>query len=628
MKRLLHLLVSYRGFMIVILTATVGSVILTAIAPRILGHATDLIFNGVIGRMLPAGTTKEQAVADLRAQGQDTFADMVGSMDLTPGVGIDFTAVGRVLLTVLALYLGSALLAWVGAYLLNIVVVGTIKRLRSDVEDKVHRLPLHYYDTTPRGDLLSRVTNDLDNLSQSLQQTVSQALNSVLTVIAILIMMLSISPLLTIIALVAIPLSIVATVLIARRSKPHFSAQWSSTGKLNAQVEEAFTGHELMLAFGRQQEVEDEFDTRNDKLYNSSWRAQFISGLVQPTIMFLGNLNFVAVAVVGGLQVASGSISLGSVQAFIQYSRQFTQPLAQIGSMVNLLQSGVASAERIFDILDAEEQSADPADPQTPSTTSGRIDFDDVSFRYVPDKPLIENLSLVAEPGHMVAIVGPTGAGKTTLVNLIMRFYDVDSGTIRVDGVDSRRMTRDDLRERTGMVLQDSWLFGGTIYENIAYGDPTASREEVIEAAELSHVDHFVRALPDGYDTMLDEEGGGVSAGERQLITIARAFLAKPVVLILDEATSSVDTRTELLIQQAMATLRTDRTSFVIAHRLSTIRDADVIVVMEDGHIVEQGNHEQLLAVRGAYYDLYISQFTGPVETVDDAGQPSIVEQA
>jgi len=626
-RRLLRLLVSYRGFMAMILVATVASVILTAISPRILGHATDLIFDGVIGRTLPAGTTKDEAVADLRARGQDTFADMVASMDVTPGVGIDFAAVGKVLSIVLALYIGSALLSWIGAYLLNIVVVGTIRRLRSEVEAKVHRLPLRYYDTIPRGDLLSRVTNDLDNLSQSLQQTVSQALNSVLTVLAILVMMLSISPLLTLIALVTIPAALAATVLIARRSKPHFAAQWSSTGKLNAQVEEAFTGHELLQAFGRRHEVEAEFDIRNDKLYDSSWRAQFISGLVQPAIMFLGNLNFVAVAVVGGLQVASGSLSLGSVQAFIQYSRQFTQPLAQIGSMFNLLQSGVASAERIFDILDADEQTPDPAEPRTPTTNCGRIEFDDVSFRYVDAEPLIENLSLVAEPGHMVAIVGPTGAGKTTLVNLIMRFYDVDTGTIRVDGVDSTAMTRDDLRERTGMVLQDSWLFGGTIYENIAYGDPTATREEVMEAAELSHVDHFVRSLPDGYDTRIDDEGGGVSAGERQLITIARAFLAKPVVLILDEATSSVDTRTELLIQQAMATLRTDRTSFVIAHRLSTIRDADVIVVMDGGRIVEQGDHDDLLAARGAYYDLYVSQFTGPAETPDDPDPVPVVSE-
>ncbi|MFF0815142.1 ABC transporter ATP-binding protein [Rhodococcus sp. NPDC003318] len=612
-KRLVRLLLAYRGFVVTILTATVCAVILTALAPRVLGHATDLVFNGVIGRMLP-GDSKDQAVAELRAQGQDTFADMVSSMDVTPGVGVDFTAVGKVLLVVLGLYVGSALLSWLGAYLLNIVVVGTIRRLRADVEAKLHRLPLRYFDTVPRGDLLSRVTNDLDNLSQSLQQTVSQFLYSALTVVAILVMMVSISPLLALISVATVPLALVATAQIAKRSKPHFVAQWSSTGKLNAQVEEAFTGHELVQAFGRQAEVEDEFDTRNDKLYHSSWRAQFISGMVQPAIMFLGNLNYVAVAVVGGLQVASGSLSLGSVQAFIQYSRQFTMPLTQIGAMFNLLQSGVASAERIFDILDADEQSPDPADPRTPQTNSGRIGFDDVSFRYVPDKPLIENLTLVAEPGHMVAIVGPTGAGKTTLVNLIMRFYDVDSGTIRVDGVDSRTMTRDDLRERTGMVLQDSWLFGGTIYENIAYGDPTASREEVMAAAELSHVDHFVRALPDGYDTVLDEEGGGVSAGERQLITIARAFLAKPVILILDEATSSVDTRTELLIQQAMANLRTDRTSFVIAHRLSTIRDADVIIVMEEGHIVEQGTHEELLAARGAYRDLYVSQFTGPAE--------------
>ncbi|MGW5072029.1 ABC transporter ATP-binding protein [Rhodococcus sp. NPDC004095] len=619
MKRLVHLLLTYRGFMVTVLLTIVGAVVLTAIAPRVLGHATDLIFNGVIGQTLPAGVTKDQAVAGLRTQGQDTYADMVSSMDVIPDVGVDFTAVGRVLLIVLALYVGSALLSWIGAYLLNIVVVGTIRRLRADVEAKLHRLPLRYYDTIPRGDLLSRVTNDLDNLSQSLQQTISQLLNSVLTVIAILVMMFSISPLLALISLVTIPLALVATMLIARRSKPHFSAQWSSTGKLNAQVEEAFTGHELLQAFGRQREVEDEFDERNDKLYQSSWRAQFISGLVQPAIMFLGNLNYVAVAVVGGLQVASGSLSLGSVQAFIQYSRQFTQPLAQIGAMFNLLQSGVASAERIFDILDAEEQTPDPTQPLTPQTNCGRIEFEDVSFRYVPEKPLIENLTLVAEPGHMVAIVGPTGAGKTTLVNLIMRFYDVDTGTIRVDGVDSQEMTRDDLRERTGMVLQDSWLFGGTIYENIAYGDPSATREEVMEAAELSHVEHFVRTLPEGYDTVLDDEGGGVSAGERQLITIARAFLAKPVVLILDEATSSVDTRTELLIQKAMANLRTDRTSFVIAHRLSTIRDADVIVVMEDGHIVEQGTHDELLAARGAYRDLYVSQFTGPIEEDPEA---------
>ena len=614
-KRLIGLLFSYRTSMSVVVLSIIGSVILTAFAPRVLGDATNIIFDGVVGKMLPAGTTKAQAVEGLRERGNGTLADMVNSMNVTPGVGIDFGDVGRVLLIVLALYVGSALLSWLGAYLLNIVVVGTVKHLRAEVEAKIHRLPLSYYDTTARGDLLSRVTNDLDNLSQTLQQTISQLLNSILMVIAILVMMLWISPLLALIALVTVPLAAGATALIAKRSKPHFLAQWSSTGKLNAQVEEAFTGHELVTAFNRQADVESEFDERNEKLYQSSWRAQFISSTVMPTIMFLGNLNYVAVAVVGGLRVASGALSLGEVQAFIQYSRQFTQPLTQIGSMVNLLQSGVASAERIFDILDADEQTPDPKNPKTPEHDRGLIEFDDVSFRYVADKPLIDDLSLVARPGHMVAIVGPTGAGKTTLVNLIMRFYDVDSGTITVDGVESREMTRDDLRERTGMVLQDSWLFGGTIYENIAYGDPTASREEVLEAARMSHVDHFVRILPDGYETMLDDEGGGVSAGERQLITIARAFLARPTILILDEATSSVDTRTELLIQKAMAALRTDRTSFVIAHRLSTIRDADVIVVMEDGHIVEQGTHDELLAAQGAYCRLYRSQFAGAVDS-------------
>ncbi|WAC53618.1 ABC transporter ATP-binding protein [Gordonia sp. SL306] len=617
-KRLVRLLLAYRAFTVTVLASIVVSVILAAVAPRVLGNATDLVFDGVIGATLPAGLTKDQAIAGMRESGQNTFADMVSSMDVTPGVGVDFSAVGRVLVIVLILYVGSSLLAWLAAYLLNIVVVGTIRHLRAEVEEKVHRLPLRYYDASARGDLLSRVTNDLDNLSQSLQQTIAQFLNSVLTVIALLVMMIWISPLLALIAVVTVPLAIIATTQIAKRSKPHFIAQWSSTGALNAQVEEAFTGHELVKAFGRQDEIEATFDDRNEQLYESSWRAQFISGIIMPTIMFLGNLNYVAIAVVGGLRVASGALSLGEVQAFIQYSRQFTQPLTQIGSMFNLMQSGVASAERIFDVLDAEEESADPTDPESPTHGHGLIAFEEVSFRYTDDKPLIENLSLVAQPGHMVAIVGPTGAGKTTLVNLIMRFYDVDDGTIRVDGVDSRRMTRDDLRERTGMVLQDSWLFGGTIYDNIAYGDPTASRSEVMEAAELSHVDHFVRTLPDGYDTVLDEEGGGVSAGERQLITIARAFLAKPTILILDEATSSVDTRTELLIQKAMANLRTDRTSFVIAHRLSTVRDADVIVVMEDGRIVEQGNHDQLLAAQGAYCRLYNSQFAGPAEVEEE----------
>ncbi|MFT4126888.1 MAG: ABC transporter ATP-binding protein [Gordonia sp. (in: high G+C Gram-positive bacteria)] len=613
-KRLVRLLMGYRWHLLTVLAAIVGSVVLQALAPRILGHATDLVFTGVIGATLPAGITKDHAVAGLRADGHGTFADMVSSMDVTPGVGVDFGAVGRTLAIVAAFYLASAILTWLSFSLLNIVVVDSIRQLRSAVEDKVHRLPLSYFDAAARGDLLSRVTNDLDNLSQSLQQTISQLLNSILTVAALITVMVWISPLMSLIAIATVPLAVGATALIARRSKPHFISQWASTGALNAQIEEAFTGHELVTVFGRQAEIEATFDDRNEKLYQSSWRAQFISGLVMPTIMFLGNLNYVAVAVVGGLRVASGSLTLGEVQAFIQYSRQFTQPLTQIGAMINLLQSGVASAERIFEIVDADEQTPDPGQPVTPAADRGKIEFDDISFRYVADRPLIESVSLDAEPGHLVAIVGPTGAGKTTLVNLIMRFYDVDSGEIRLDDVPTRQMTRADLRERTGMVLQDSWLFGGTIYDNIAYGDPTAAREEVLEAARAGHVDHFVRILPDGYDTVLDDEGGGVSAGERQLITIARAFLAKPTILILDEATSSVDTRTELLIQQAMARLRAERTSFVIAHRLSTIRDADTILVMENGQIVEQGNHDQLLAAEGAYCRLYRSQFAGAVE--------------
>lgn len=609
LKRLIGLLRPEKMLLSIMLLFAIASVVLTVAAPNILGHATNLIFNGVIGNQLPAGVSKTQAVDDLRSQGQGTFADLVSGMDVTPGVGIDFGAVGRVLLFVLALYLVSAALAWAQGYILNIALQRTIRNLRDSVERKIHRLPLKYFDSRTRGELLSRVTNDVDNVSTALQQTLSQLITAVLTVLGILGMMIWISPLLALVAVLTVPASFLVTAVIAKRSQPHFVDQWRYTGKLNGQIEETYTGHELVKAFGRQAEVEREFGERNDKLFESSYRAQFISGMIMPAVMFLGNVNYVIIAVVGGLRVASGTLSLGEVQAFIQYSRQFTQPLTQVGSMVNLVQSGVASAERIFDLLDADDELPDPVKPVIPPTTYGRVAFEDVSFRYREDQPLIEDLSLVAEPGHLVAIVGPTGAGKTTLVNLVMRFYDIDSGRITVDGVDTRDMSRDELRERTGMVLQDTWLFGGTIRDNIAYGDPNASEEEILEAARVSYVDKFVHSLPDGYDTVIDEEGNNVSAGEKQLITIARAFLAKPLILILDEATSSVDTRTELLVQKATAALRSDRTSFVIAHRLSTIRDADLIVVMEDGHIVEQGDHDSLVGAGGPYNRLYSSQF-------------------
>lgn len=609
LKRLVGRLAPERMLVAIIVALGVVSVVLNIAGPYLLGKATNLIFDGVVGRQLPAGLSKEEAIAGLRAQGQDTFADMLSGMAVVPGAGIDFDAVGRVLTLVLALYLGAALFGWLQAYLLNNLINRTIKRLRADVEDKIHRLPLSYFDSAPRGDVLSRVTNDVDNISQSLQQTMSQLLISLLTVLGILGMMFWISWLLALIALLTVPAVIIVTAQIAKRSKPHFVDQWKYTGLVNAQVEEAYTGHEVVTAFGRSKQVGAEFDERNEHLYQSSFKAQFISGLIMPSSMFLGNLNYVLVALIGGLRVASGQLSLGEVQAFIQYSRQFSQPLTQIGAMANLLQSGVASAERIFEILDAEEQSLDPVREPAAPPERGRVEFADVAFRYEPQTPVIDDLSLVAEPGHVVAIVGPTGAGKTTLVNLLLRFYELDSGVISIDGVDITDIGRDRLRSRIGMVLQDTWLFKGTIKENIAYGDPDASEADILAAARAAYVDRFVHSLPAGYDTVIDEEGTGVSAGEKQLITIARAFLAKPTILVLDEATSSVDTRTELLVQQATAELRRDRTSFVIAHRLSTIRDADLIVVMEDGHIVEQGTHEELLARQAAYYRLYNSQF-------------------
>lgn len=619
-RRLLGRLRPHRLQLSAIIALAVVSVGLSVIGPKVLGHATDLIFTGVIGRQLPAGSTTEQAVAAARASGNDAFADMLARMDPVPGAGIDFDALGRVLLLALALYLAASLLMWWQGWLLNGVVQRTVRKLRADVEDKLNRLPLPYFDKQPRGELLSRVTNDIDNISQSLQQTLSQLLTSLLTVVGVLGMMFWISPLLALVALVAVPLSVLVTQRIAKRSQKQFIAQWTHTGELNGQIEEAFTGHELVKVFGRQREVEAAFTEKNEQLFKASFGAQFISGIIMPSMMFIGNLSYVAIAVVGGLRVASGAMSLGDVQAFIQYSRQFTQPLTQVASMANLLQSGVASAERVFAVLDAEEQSPDPAEPARVTQPRGQVEFSHVSFRYEPDKPLIEDLSLVAEPGHTVAIVGPTGAGKTTLVNLIMRFYELDAGRITLDGVDITTMRRDDLRGRIGMVLQDTWLFGGTIRDNIAYGRPDATEEEIVAAARATFVDRFVRSLPDGYDTVIDEEGNNVSAGEKQLITIARAFLAEPSLLILDEATSSVDTRTEVLLQRAMAALRSDRTSFVIAHRLSTIRDADLILMMENGRIVEQGTHEQLLAARGAYHRLYQSQFTQALTEEDEPG--------
>ena len=614
LKRLLARLHPERRKAYAVLVLTVVSVVATAVGPWILGRATDLIFAGLLGRdVLSGDVTQEQAVEALRAQGEDDRADMLASMTLTDGV--DFSAVADVLLLVVAVYVAASLLAWLGGYLLNDVVQGTVLRMRSEVEDKVHRLPLGYFDKQPRGELLSRVTNDIDNISQTLQQTLSQMLTSLLTVVAVLGMMFWISPLLATVALVSVPISMWVTGAVMKRSQGMFIQQWRRTGTLNAHIEETFSGHAIVKVFGRQAEAERVFAEQNDELYQSSYGAQFVSGLIMPIMMFVGNLNYVVIAVLGGLRVASGTMSLGDVQAFIQYSRQFTQPLTQVASMLNLLQSGVASAERVFELLDAPEESVEEQGrPALAADAHGEVRFEDVSFSYDPERPLIEGLSLVAQPGSTVAIVGPTGAGKTTMVNLVMRFYDPQAGRILIDGVDIASVPRGVLRGRIGMVLQDTWLFAGTIRDNIAYGRPDASEADVLEAARATFVDRFVHSLPDGYDTVIDEDGSNLSAGERQLVTIARAFLSDPALLILDEATSSVDSRTELLLQHAMAALRSDRTSFVIAHRLSTIRDADLILVMESGSIVEQGSHEELLAAGGAYARLYRSQFEAAAE--------------
>ena len=571
-----------RTRLILVLVTAVLSVVMSVVGPKILGNATNVIISGV---MSPAG--------------------------------INFSELHRTLLIVVGLYLGSAAMAYIQGFLLAGVIHRTMRRLRSAVENKINMLPLGYIDRTPRGDLLSRVTNDIDNIAQSLAQSLSMLFISLLTVVGVLIMMLTISPLLSLVAVATVPATMFTIKFIAGKSKKRFIAQWSHTGSLNAIVEETFAGHSLVKVFGQQQATETRFEATNQKLYEASFGAQFISGTIQPAMMLVSNLNYVAIAVIGGLRVASGNLSIGDIQAFIQYSRQFTQPINQLASMANMLQSGIASAERVFEFLDVDEQSPDPSNAPTVAAPRGRIAFENVTFSYSPDKPLITDLSLVAEPGQTIAIVGPTGAGKTTLVNLLMRFYELDGGAITLDGVDIAAMRRDELRAHMGMVLQDTWLFGGTIRDNIAYGRLDATEDEIVTAARATHVDHFVRSMPDGYNTVLDDEASNLSAGEKQLLTIARAFLADPSILILDEATSSVDTRTEVLIQHAMAALRSNRTSFVIAHRLSTIRDADIILVMEQGRIVEQGSHEELLAAGGAYSNLYNAQFVAAAIDLD-----------
>ncbi|BBB02264.1 putative ABC transporter ATP-binding protein [Actinacidiphila reveromycinica] len=629
--RLAALLRPERGRVLLVTGLAALGVAFLLAGPTILGRATDILFDGVVSRQLPHNETKSQVLASLRAHGHGDTARVLAGMHLVPGTGVDFTRLGQVLGLAAVVYALGAAFWWAQGYLMAGVAQRIVYRIREQAELKLARLPLRHFDSTAHGDTLSRVTNDVDNISSALNEGLGPLITALLTVLGVMGMMFWISPLLAALTLAGIPLVLLVSGLVVRRAKPSFAAQWERTGALNGLVEETHSGHELVVAFGRQDSVVEEFDRQNEELFEAGFRAQFLAGVILPAVQFIGNVNFVVVAALGGYQVATGAITLGAVQAFIQYSQRFT-PVTQIAALIGQLQSGLASAGRVAEFLAAPEEPeiAEPERPEPerpgpaastplpspvppPATTARTVRLEEVSFRYDPDTPLIEGLSLEAAPGETVAIVGPTGAGKTTVVNLLMRFYEVDGGRILLDGVDYRALGRDEVRRCFGMVLQDTWLFGGTIRDNIAYGREGATDEEVRAAARAAHVDEFVRVLPGGYDTVLDADSSGLSAGQRQLLTIARAFLADPGILILDEATSNVDTRTEAMIQDAMGRLRAGRTSFVIAHRLSTVRDADTIVVMDGGRVVEQGGHDALLDRRGLYHELYHSQFTQPL---------------
>jgi ABC-type multidrug transport system fused ATPase/permease subunit len=610
----------------------IASVGLLIAGPWVLGDATNILFGGIISKRVPAGLTTAQAVAMLRAHHQDLLAHIFATTHIVPGTGVDFTRLGQVLGVAALMYLLSSLFGWAMGYVTAGIAVRTVYRLRQMASEKLGRLSLGFFDRYPHGDILSLATNDIGNVFTAFQDGLTPLLTSALTVVGLLGVMFWISPVLAPISLVTILLSVPVTSLIARRSKREFVAQWAQTGRLNGLVEETHTGHALVRAFGQRRKMIEEFGQQNGRLYKASFRAQLLSGTILPAILFIGNLNFVIIAVPSGYQVATGVLTLGAAQALVLYSRRFTVPVAQIAGQMNILQSGLVSAERVFEFLDVPEE----VDAITSAPVNGvangapregvtltelapaasRVELDHVCFRYDPGTPLIEDFTLTVNPGQTIAIVGPTGAGKTTIVNLLMRFYEIGSGRILLDGVDYRRLSRDQVRRKFGMVLQDTWLFGGTIHDNIAYGREGASDDEVVAAAQAAYVDDFVRTLPDGYATVLEGDASSISAGQKQLLTIARAFLADPGILILDEATSNIDTRTEVLIQDAMTRLRSGRTSFVIAHRLSTIRNADVIVVMDGGRIVEQGTHDQLLRRHGFYYDLYNSQFSGPAGLV------------